>query len=114
MLTETSGFHTCCRRLAEALGRPAAEGAGEAFLVVEGEGGALFYKVGHAFGGQFTSAFGERVAFCPFCGREVGAGGGGRAPDGPEAEDTSWQLGETQEVETVVAARAARAAGGFA
>jgi hypothetical protein len=111
---ELYNSHICCAPLAEALRRAAAEHSGETFLVVEGEGGALFCKVGHAFGGQFTSAFTERLSFCPFCGR--GVGGSERAPSAgasaePEDEVTRWQLGETQEVETVLAALAARGAG---
>ena len=59
----------CCRELAEALaGGVAGEGAGAALFIGLAEDGALFYKLGHTTGGQFTSAFGERVSFCPFCG----------------------------------------------
>lgn len=108
-----SDLQTCCAALAGALRCRAAEDGGETFLVVEGEGGALFYKVGHAFGGQFTSAFTEPLAFCPFCGSAVGEGraGGAGGAAGPEEEITRWRLGETQEIETVVAALAARGAG---
>lgn len=107
---ESFEAHICCRPLAEALGRGGAAAAeGETFLVFEGAGGALFYKVGHTSGGQFTSACTEPLAFCPFCGRRAAARGAAGRPwfaDEPE-EVTRWRLGETQEVETVVAALAA-------
>ena len=104
----THDHNVCCRGLAEALaGRVAGEGAGASLLIGVGEDGALFYKLGHTAGGQFTSAFGERVAFCPFCGREVaGAGSAVRRATtaAPDEEPTRWLLMETQEIETVVAA----------
>jgi hypothetical protein len=102
----------CCRGFAEALGRRAGEGAGAALLIGVGEDGGLFYKVSHTAGGQFTSAFGERVAFCPFCGRGVGAAHAQTRAAAAETNEevTRWHLGETQEVETVIAALAAHEA----
>jgi hypothetical protein len=108
MLTNDS--QVCCRALAEALGGRAGEGAGASLHIGVGRDGGLFYKLGHTAGGQFTSAFGERVAFCPFCGQEVaGDSAGGRTSPSDEAaeEVTRWRLMETQEIETVLAARAA-------
>ena len=108
---ETSDVQVCCRGLAEALvGRGAVEGDGAALRLGVGKDGALFYKLGHTAGGQFTSAFGERVAFCPFCGRGLAGGAAARAVPADEAdgEVTNWRLAETQEVETVFAVRAAR------
>jgi hypothetical protein len=111
---ETFDSQICCRGLAEALGRHAGEGAGATLLLGVGADGALFYKLGHMAGGQFTSAFGERVAFCPFCGQEVGGDAAGartlRQLERPDEEATRWLLGETQEIETVVSALAARGA----
>ena len=108
---KTSASQLCCHGLAEALGRRAGEGAGATFLLGVGEDGALFYKIGHTDRGQFTSAFGAQVVFCPFCGHGVGGEAARHASTAETNEEvTRWRLGETEEIETVVAALVARRA----
>ena len=112
-MTLTSPTHVCCRELSAALAGRAGEGAGETLVFGVDEDGALFFKLGHTAGGQFTSAFGERLAYCPFCGRGVVSAEAATRllPRLEEAgeETARWSLGESQEIETVIAQLAARA-----
>lgn len=62
---EREGFGTCCRDLADAMGKPP-----QSLFRVE-ENSVLYLAVGYALTEQGVGWFEQAVIFCPFCGARL-------------------------------------------